>query len=516
VYFGCAPLRPEGRVMTLQVDSTTSSGTAPSRAEIRRRSLAGIFYLTSSSGVNLFVGFLSSLALARMLRPQDLGVVAIGSTAILIGGALADGGIGAGMIRRAEPPRRDELRTLNGIQLALALFFCVPAASVALAFGRTGAVTAIMLASIPITLLAAPGRIVLTRDLRYDRTTAIDLGSQVVFNVFAVVTVFLGAGVWGLAVAAVVKAVVGTTLTALLGRVLAIPTLRGWRGQIPLVRFGLKFQASWFTWIAREQSLNILVGVIGGFASLGVWTLTNRIFQLPSIAFSSLYAVGFPAMSSLLARGEDPRPIILRTVRRAALVGTFVFIPFAAASPRLIPAVFGDQWQTAAGIMPFICLSTLMLGSIAVAAHSYLAAAGRPGVTAWASAALGVVWLGVTAALLPALGVVAIGIGNLVGALVESFILDRATHRMAGVRPYRPLVLPLAVATITGAVGWALCASGPDGLWFGLAAAAATAALSFAGLWLVCRDDLMDVIRLAGSTLRGILPEQRKTSLEGA
>ena len=236
-------------------------------------------------------------------------------------------------------------------------------------------------------------------------------------------------------------------------------------------------------------------------ASLGIWTFTNRIFQLPSIAFSSLYVVGFPAMSNLLARGEDLAPVILRTVRRAAIAATFVFPTFAAASPQLIPVVFGEQWREAADIMPFICLSTLILGSIAVASTSYLTAAGRPGLVAWASAALGVVWIGVTAPLLPVIGVAAIGVGNLAGALVEASILSRATRRAVGVAPYRPLLRPLAVALVAGTTGWLLCTSGPSGLWIALAAGALTLALSLIGLWLVCREDLKDTIRLAAGTI---------------
>ena len=184
------------------------------RSEVRRRSLAGVFFLTASSFANLLIGFFASLVLARMLTPSDFGVVAIGATATLIGGALADGGLGAGMIRRPEPPTPSELRTLNGIQLALALAFCLPAAAIALGFGRTGAVTAIMIVSIPITMLQTPGRIVLYRDMRYDRQLAIDFGAQTSFQVFSVVSVVLGAGVWGLATGSIVKAVVGTLLTA--------------------------------------------------------------------------------------------------------------------------------------------------------------------------------------------------------------------------------------------------------------------------------------------------------------
>ena len=347
-----------------------------------------------------------------------------------------------------------------------------------------------MIASIPISLLSTPGRIVLSRDMRYDRQMAIDFGAQAVFNVFGVVAVLLGAGVWGLATASVVRAVVGTALTAVLGLRLAAPTLRRWREQGALIRFGLKFQANWFTWIAREQGLNVVVAVFGGVASLGIWTFTNRIFQLPAIAFSSLYVVGFPAMSNLLARGENPGPMIVRTVRRAAIAGTFVFPTFAAACPQLIQPVFGEQWGDVAELMPFICLSTLILGSIAVASHSYLSASGRPGIVAWASASLGVTWIALTALLLPVIGITAIGVGNLAGALVEAFFLDRAIRRTAGVIPSIPLLRPLGVAIFAGTAGWLLCTTGPSGLWIAVAAAMLTLALSYVGLWLVCRQDL--------------------------
>ena len=468
--------------------------------------MAGVFFLTSSSAANLLIGFVASLALARLLTPRDFGLIAIGSTAILLGGAVADGGLGAGMIRRAEPPSREELRTLNGIQLALALAFCLPALVVALNFGRGGAVTAIMIASIPVSLLATPGRIVLTREMRYDRQTVIDVGAQLAFNGFAVGSVLLGAGVWGLAAASVIRAAVGTTLTSVLGLTVTAPSLRGWRGYGDLLRFGLKFQASWFTWVAREQCLNIVVGVIGGVAPLGIWSFTNRIFQLPSIAFSSLYVVGFPAMASLLARGEDPRPIILRTVRRAAIAGTLVFPPFAAACPQLVPAVFGPEWTKVADIMPFICLSTLLLGAIAVSSHSYLSASGNPGIVAWASASLGVTWIGLTALLLPSIGLTAIGVGNLAGAVVEAFVLDRATKRATGVSPAIPLLRPLAVAIVGGSAGWVLCTIGPSGVWTAIAAAAITLALGVVGLWLVCRRDLGDVLSVGASVLRAVVP----------
>ncbi len=499
-----APLRsnssPEGDALSLPRD------------EVRRRSLNGVFFLTSSSFVNLIVGFAASLVFARLLTPADFGVIAVGATATLLAGALADGGLGAGMVRRPEPPTLAELRTMNGIQLTLALALCLPAAAIALGFGRTGAVTALMIMSLPITTLQTPGRITLSRSMRYDLQLAADTGSQVISQALAVVAVVLGAGVWGLAGGAVARALVATLLIGRLSIGFQAPSLRGWRGFGPLLRFGVKFQANWYTFLAREQGINIVVGVVAGVGTLGIWTFANRIFQFPSLAFNSLYVVGFPAVANLLARGEAVGPVILRTVRRAAIAGTLVFATFAAVSPKLVPLVFGENWADAALIIPFSCLSTLLLGSIAVAATSYLSAAGNPGINAVASACLGVVWIAVTAALLPSIGVIAIGVGNLAGAVVEATVLSVATKRSSGVDPSRPLIAPLCVALVSGSLGLLVCIEGSSGVLTVAAACIVTLSVAVAGLWIVCRSDFVDTVRLAFGVLPGVPRKLRRTS----
>ena len=405
---------------------------------------------------------------------------------------------------------------MNGIQLTLALAVCLPAAGIALGFGRTGAVTALMVLSLPITALQGPGRITLSRTMRYDRQLAADVGSRVISQAFAVVAVVLGAGVWGLAGGAVLQAVIATVLINLLSTGFHRPSLRGWRAFGGLIRFGVKFQAGWYAVLAREQGMNILIALVAGVVPLGIWTFTNRIFQLPSLAFSSLYVVGFPAMANVLARGEAIGPIILRTVRRAAVAGTLIFATFAAVSPKLIPAVFGARWQDAALIIPLICLSTLLHGSISVAASSYLTAAGRPGIVAIASACLGVIWLAITAALLPSIGVAAIGIGNLAGALVDAAVLNAATKRASGVAPCRPLIRPLAVALLGGGLGWLLCVEGPDGFLTVAVAGLFTFVVCALGLLVVCRKDLADIVQLALGSVRSALPRLRKPSVATA
>jgi O-antigen/teichoic acid export membrane protein len=494
--------------LTDHVDEVPDGGSDAfdlGRSETRRRGLAGVFYLTSSGIAQLLIGFTTNLVLARLLIPQDFGIVALGATAVLFGGLVVDGGLGSGLIRRPEPPTRAELRTLNGIQLVVSLAIALPIAAVALGFGETGAVVAIMVTSLPLATLALPGRLVLTREMRFDRQVVIDFGSQLSMQLFAVSSVVLGAGVWGLAVATVVKAGMATVLTATLGIGLIAPSLHRWREFGDLLRFGLRFSAAWLALIGREQLLNIVIAIVSGTTMLGLWALAWRVLQMPFVLFSSLYQVGFPAMANLLAHGEDPGPVISRTVRRTAISATVLFPAVAAASPELIPFLFGEKWRSAADPIPWVLLGTLILGSISVGASSYLNAVGRPGLVACSVAAFGTLSIPITAVLLPVLDITAIGIGILCGAIAEAVILDRATVHETGVAAYRSMIVPLLIAIGAGGAGWLVCTQGPPGFAIAVAGAAVAFGMSILGLFIACRGDFEDALRLAVEMVRNVV-----------
>jgi O-antigen/teichoic acid export membrane protein len=480
-----------------------------SRTEVRRRTSAGIVYVASSGLAGMVIGFFGNLVLARLLTPHAFGLVAVGSTMTLLGGALAEGGLGSGMIRRAEPPDRSELRTLNGIQLTIALSVCVPTAAVALPFGVVGAVTAIMVMSLPIETLQTPGRVVLNRAMKYDRMAAANVGAIAASQIFAITAVALGAGVWGLASAAVVKALTGTVLVGALTLGLHPPSLKGWRNLVDVMRFGLKFQLNWIVIVVTDQALNLAVAVVAGLRVLGLWSLANKILQLPLLLFSSLSAVAFPAVSNLLARGEDPSPILVRSARLTSIGGTLVYVPFAAASPELIPLLFGEQWRRAGDIIPLAVLGFLVLGPVSVGSVGYLFALGRPGAVVRASAAGGITGIAVTAALLPFVGVTAIGAGLMCGDVAEALVLDLEMRHTVQIALLRSVPGPAAAATLAGCAGWAICKAGPHNVGVMLAAGAVGLGLDLALLRLVFRRDLAATLAFGFGSIRDAVPRPR-------
>src|SRR5436190_7598527 len=119
--------------------------------EVRRRAKQSVV-IVGLRGVGLRVLQLGGLlVLGRLLAPQDFGAVALGLVFVGIITVTSQAGIGATLIRRSQSPSRAELGTLLGFQLGVATALAAVVAAAGLAFfGRVGAVTALMVASLPI------------------------------------------------------------------------------------------------------------------------------------------------------------------------------------------------------------------------------------------------------------------------------------------------------------------------------------------------------------------------------
>ncbi len=473
------------------------------RHELRRRAFAGVFVSFSGGLLNLVLAFGGNLVLARLLTPHDFGVVAVGSTVILIAWAFAEGGLGTGLIRRPEPPQASELRTLTGIQLAVLTLIAALVAIVAAPLGTIGAVTALMVVAMPIAGLQTAGRIALTRALHVRSMILVDTVGLATFYVWAITMVaFVDLGVWGLASAGVARAVAGTLAMAVMpAGGLYRPTLERLREFREIIAFGIRFQAGWIVAVLRDQSLNGMTAVLSGVTTLGLWSLGQRLLQVPLLLQDTFGRVAFPTFAHVLASGDEVKPLIERTARLSGTCYALLMSVFVGVAPAFIPLLFGEKWSDAALVFPGACLALLVTGTAVNPGVSYLWAANRPEIVLRVAIVYAAVTIALGAALLPALGLVAIGLSLAGGAIAESLLIARPLRRLLGARLLPALPGPIASAAAGATIGWLISSSDLPlaiaGLVSGLVAAAVTGAV----LAVVSRAALVDFFRVAAKSL---------------
>ena len=484
------------------------SNDPDSPSVIRQRGATGAALLTVRAVAAQAVAFAGTLVLAHLLLPRTFGVVALGATIVTTGNFLADGGLGAALVRQPSAPTSAELRTLLAVQLAAASTLGVVIVAVGLQAGRTGTVTAVMACSLPLLALRAPHAIALERALDYRPIASIEFTESLTYYVWAIVTVWAGMGVWGLASATVVRALAGSVLMTLASP-LGVISPRVARGSLrSMLGFGLGFQAVGVAAVVTAQGVNLAVAWVGGVQLLGYWSLANRLLQVPFWLFQALWRVSYPMMARLRAIGEDTRPTVRRFAGITALATGAILAPLAASAHDLVPALFGHRWAPAAAPLPWASAGLLIGGPISVAAAGYLYAGRDVRTPLTATALNGAVWVGLTVVLLRPFGIAGVGVAWMLASWTESVIFTRALRRRAQVSLARFMAIPVAAAYTASGAAYLVGRALPNGL----AAAVVTAMVALAAYLALNlafnRSALFDTARRIRSIGGGVVPQR--------
>jgi O-antigen/teichoic acid export membrane protein len=478
-----------------------SDGLSPQ--EIRHRAAGGAALLVARGALILVLGVGANIVLARLLVPRDFGIVALGTVLLTVGGFVSDGGLGAGLIRRREPPRRVELETVNAVQIGITLLLTAICFAVGAVVGGDALVVAAMVATLPITILKVPSIILLERDLSYRTIATTDLLEAISFYVVTLVTVALGMGVWGFAVGMAVRAVTGTATMAVLGPVGLVRPRWSWPDLRPMLRFGAKIQAVTVTALVRDQGLNVGIAIVAGVATLGVWNLAWRVLQVPFMVFGTLSRIGFPTMARLLGAGQDPKPVIERGIAALAVVTGGIMVAVTGFAPAL-PVVLGKGWGDVPAVLLWAGIAMACAFPIYSSSYGYLFATDAGGTVLIGAVAGTAAWLTVALVLVPFVGAPAAGIGWCAYAAVQLAIFIPRVSARTGAAVAASVGVPTATAVVAAAGGWLVARAAGGSLVAGLAGAIVGETVLFAVLALLARGALRDTRLIVGDAWSGL------------
>lgn len=481
-----------------------------SAKEVRGRAAAGVALL-AVRGVSIrIVGMASNLLLARLLVPRDFGLVATGTAIVMFGDYLANSGLGSALIRHRRPPGRSMLRAVVGLQVSVTVAFAAVVGAVGILLaGTSGRIAAVMVLGLPIVTLRTPSIVLLERSLAYRVLALVDVTDALVYAAWSIATVAAGWGVWGLATAGIARAVGGTALIARLGPCGIVPPGGSWRQLRSIAGFAARFQSIGMLNLVRDQGLNLGTAAIAGLTTLGLWTLVYRVLQTVLLVYEGMWRVSYPAMSQLMAAGEDVRPILERGIRVVAAASALFLAPVAACGAALFPSLLGARWGPAASILPGMCLGLVIGGPVSVSLAGFLFACGDSGTPLRGTALHTAAQFAVGFSLLPVLGPVALGLAALTASMVDAAVIARAARRRAGVRSL-PELAPAVLAAVAAATpGWLLTHAYPPTIGLALGAAALTVAVYLALLAVVARPLLVDLWSLVLSAAHRRRPVAR-------
>jgi PST family polysaccharide transporter len=324
-------------------------------ADLAGRTARGGAVTFLSQGIRFLLGIAVTTILARLLTPQDYGL--IGMVAVFVGFAsvLKDLGLSAATVQRAEitPDQISTLFWLNVVMSwALGLIVAASAPLVAWFYGeaRLKGLTMALAGGFVLGGLAVQHESLMRRQMRFAALAAIEVVAMVAGASTAILWAWHGMGPWAL---------VASQLTTALSTTVGLWVACGWRpgrpvrgsGVRPMLRFGFGLTGFGFVNFFSRNLDNLLIGRVWGSYQLGLYSRAYQLLLLPIDQINSpIAAVAIPALSRIVDAEERYRQMYLRILANLAIVtmaGTAFMIVTA---DWLIRIVLGPQWAEASRI----------------------------------------------------------------------------------------------------------------------------------------------------------------------
>jgi O-antigen/teichoic acid export membrane protein len=475
-------------------------------------SLRRAFYLSfGRTGGQLFVQFLTNIALARLLAPAEIGVFAVALAFITLLNALRDFGVSRYLIKEKELSEA-KLRTVFGLALlvgwGLAAAIFLGRSGVAAFYGeaRLGPVLALLALAFLILPFGQPAMALLRRDERHAELAFVTLAASLAG---ALVSVGLAAAGFGPRAMACGH-VTATLLTALLAlrarpdHLRLRPGLAEWRA---VTGFGVVASAGVIAVQLGLQTPALVIGRLLGFAELGFFQRANGLTSMVNglIGTATNWVTG-AALGTRSRAGAELAPLALAATSGIALVAWPLLLFMALRAEPLVVFLYGAAWAPAAALMVPLALAWAMtaIAGQALALCEGTGAAGLLLRNELLALAVAVLCLVVGARW----GIEGAAWSRVPAALALLLIRMTALRRLAGIGTFAlalALVRPAAVAAGFGLTLLALARIAPRDLPAALLlpAEAALMAAVFLALVLLVRHPLgAEILGLARRLLR--------------
>jgi O-antigen/teichoic acid export membrane protein len=325
------------------------------------RAARGAALTLGGQGARVLVQIVSVVVLARLLTPDDYGLIAMVVSVVGIGEIFRDFGLSSAAIQARElsGAQRTNLFWLNAlIGVLLAVIVAIGAGLLAALYGRPELVAIAQVLSVTFVVngLATQFRATLVRELRFRPLAIADAAAPAIALVAAIAAALAGWGYWSLVVQQLALALALLVLFAIAARWLpGLPHRAPMRG---LVSFGSNIVASQLIGYVANNVDSVLIGVRFGAGPLGIY---NRAFHLLMTPLNQvrtpLTSVALPVLSRLADDGRRFGDFVARG--QVALGYTLVVglaIVIGTAEP-LTLLLLGERWALVEPILRLLAVA---------------------------------------------------------------------------------------------------------------------------------------------------------------
>jgi lipopolysaccharide exporter len=350
---------------------------------LRRRATSGARWTGTSTGLRIATQFVQLAILARLLRVEDFGLMAMVNVVMAFAQTFTDAGVSNAIIHYRDSSR-EELSSLYWLNVvagaAVSLLAWISAPLFARIYHQPALVDMVRVVSVVFVIgpMGQQFQSLMERDLRFRRLAVIDTAAMLASALVGIFLALRGYGVWSLVWATVLLTAVKSALLATVGWSTWRPLLRFVPRECRrFVHFGL-FQMGERTLSLIGQHLDkIVIGIIMGPGPLGYYELAYRLIARPYQIINPIFTrVAFPVFSAVQKDRDRLRKGYLELMEMLGSVTIPLYVGLFALAPAFIRVQLGPDYAPTIPLLRILCVVGLTW-SLTSPAGSLLLACGR-------------------------------------------------------------------------------------------------------------------------------------------
>lgn len=315
---------------------------------------------------NQIVQFVVGIIIARMIMPEEYGILGILLVFINISEVIVDSGLGSGLIYHNDL-REDELQTTFTFNLVVCLllfagifvsaplietFFCLPHLADYL---RVSSICVLcnMFRVVPMAILQIK--------LDFKSIAISNCSATVLSGLCGIVMAYYGYGIWALIAQILSRDVILSLLLFVMVR--WMPSLTFSTSAFnTLYKYGVKIFGATCLTRFTDEGISLIIGKKLPVANLGLFTRGNQFASLPITSVSSIVSsVMFPALSSCKNDRDKFDTLTRTTTKMLAIVAMPILLWLAMCAEPLINILLTEKWSGVVIILQILCLGRILV-----------------------------------------------------------------------------------------------------------------------------------------------------------
>lgn len=331
---------------------------------LKKDTTKGVFWSLIERFGTQGVQFLVMLVMARLLSPNDYGVVGLLVVFVSIAQAFVDGGFSQALIRKKDRTEIDNstvfyFNIVVSVVIYLIFYLFAPYVSVFYNMPTLTPFMRVICLSIIINAFGVVQRALFNANIDFKAQAKASLIAIVISGAIGISLALRGFGPWALVWQQLSNLIVNTLFLWIYSEWRPLLAY-SWKSFNELFSFGSKLLATSLLNAIYNNIQTIVIGKLYSAKSLGLYSRAAHFADLPSQQFTSVFMrVTFPVLCKVQDDMERLSSVYRRMLRVSAYIVFPLLIGMAAVAHPMIEVFIGKQWIECAYMLQIICFAEM-------------------------------------------------------------------------------------------------------------------------------------------------------------